>query len=213
MPTERLLLTLGLGLTMACASPQPKTTPKPNTDKTPMMAALDGLCRQVREVAADPAICPQDRRRALKAREDFKTVFASEAGREIQGAAEAAGHGRRYAALVALADRAGQPGWQCEELHRMIDEDPAFVRPVFDSQFLRELDGYCRITEKHNREISDIGLRALAISKEVEKTEGCALKHMRELLGGLSPADKYPAMKQMAADAGKPDWQCPALDH
>jgi hypothetical protein len=206
----RAMMTLGLGLTMACASPQPKTMQR--ADRAPIVEALDGLCRQVREVAGQTSICPQDRKHALKDREDFRKIFASETGREIQKAIESAARGRQYAALVALAEHAGQPGWHCEELRRLVDEDPSFVSPKFDGQFLSDLDAYCRITEKNNREISDVLLRAHTTAKEARERAGCAMAYMLEGLANISWVDKYRVMKEMAADAGKPDWQCAALD-
>jgi hypothetical protein len=213
MKTDKPLLTtmtLCFGMTAACAGPQKKATP--TGDKPPIVAALHGLCRQVRAVAADASICPHERQRALQEDAEWQRIGASEQGKEIEKAVAGAPRKRRYAALVALAEQAGQPGWSCEELGLLANEEPSFVHAKPDSRLVSDLDEYCRIVEKNNREIPDPAHRAHVTSKEVERRAGCAMKELFEALAAVDPSTRYSVMQQVAAEAGRADWECAALD-
>lgn len=213
MTTDQLPWTTGtlfLVAILGCASPQPKATTR--ADKPAVVQALDGLCREVRAIAGDPGICPQDRRSAVQGNPECKKIAASEAGKQIQKAMATAVKKQRYAALVALADQAGQPGWSCAELGRFIDEDPDFIRPKHDGKFLSDLDEYCRIVDKNNREQADVVLRTQAINQEAQQRLGCAMREMLAALKGVGGATRYSIMQQTAAESGKADWECAALE-
>jgi hypothetical protein len=213
MTTNKLvatMMTLGFGMTANCASPPQKSTTR--REAAPVVAALDEMCRQVRAVATDASICPHERRRALNDNGEWKRVGASQQGKEIQQAVANVPREQRYAALVALAERAGQPGWHCESLRRLGEEDPSFVHAKLDGRFVSDIDELCRIFEKNSREISDPASRAQATSQEVEQRAGCAMKEMFEALAGVEPGQRYSLMRQAAAEAGEPDWQCAFLE-
>ncbi len=204
------MATLCFAGAVGCAGPQAKATAR--REAPPLVEALDGLCRQVRTVAADPAICPQDRGTALKSMAEWRRIAASEQGTEIERAVETATREQRYAALVSLASQAGRPDWKCEELGRFVDQDPSFVRPTRDAHFLSNLDEYCRIVEKNDRDIPDAATRANATHREAMQGAGCAMKELLEALSMATGGARYSLMRQMAAEAGAPHWQCSALD-
>ena len=213
MTTGNLLATmptLWLGIAVGCARPPVKTTS--TRDTPPVVAALHGLCRQVRAVAADESVCPHERHRVLQESAEWQRILASEQGKEIQKALAAVSREKRYAALVALAERAGQPGWHCEELRRLGEKDPSFVHAKPDSRLVSDLDDFCGIFAKNSREISDPISRAQATSREIEHRAGCAMKEMFEALAGVEPGQRYSLMRQVTVEAGKPDWQCAALE-
>ena len=176
-----------------------------------MIQALDTMCRQVRTVFADPAICPRDRHRALSKNPEWRRVGESAEGKAIAKAVEGAPRKDHYAAILTLANEAGQPAWRCDEMRFLLEGEASSLTPADGKRLLRDLDNLCRIVGKNNREVADPSMRAQITAQEASKDAGCAFREMQNALAGVSPSDRYAQMRAMAADAGQPDWRCPAL--
>jgi hypothetical protein len=210
--TRPALLVVGttLGLAVACGGSLPKPAVPPPT--SPVVQTMDGLCAKVRTVAADPGICPQDRKTTLFRLPEVRRLAGSTEGQEIQRALDGQAPKDQYAALVALAQRHGQPGWACVELRWLLEEDRTFLRPAYDQRFLADLDGFCRVYTKNQREIADPATRAERTARESTAQAGCAFKELLNALAGSAPADRHRLMRAAAAEAGRADWRCPAFE-